>query len=242
MQAQSFFITGTDTEIGKTWFTCGLLRAAARHGLRAVGMKPIAAGGLENQDGGIDNEDVSQHILAGNVDAPLYYRNPYAFSLPVSPHIAAREAGVAIDFARLQGAHQALLKLADLVLVEGAGGWLAPVDEARTMQDLAVALDAPVILVVGIRLGCLNHATLTLRAIQSSGLRCAGWLANCLDPAMPALQDNIDFLRGHLDVSFLGALPYLADQEKAELNQAPILDQALQTLLSAKQLDRLALS
>jgi len=242
MPARSFFITGTDTEIGKTWFTCGLLRAAVRKGLRAVGMKPVAAGGRQRQDGSIDNEDVSQHLLAGNIDAPLQYRNPYAFSQPVSPHIAVRAAGATIDFARLTEAHQALQQLADVVLVEGAGGWLSPVDETRTMQDLAVAINAPVILVVGVRLGCLNHAALTLQAIKASGLPCAGWLANCVEPAMLARQDNIDFLRRHLDVSFLGALPHLADQEKAELNQAPILDQALRTLLGAKQLDRLALS
>lgn len=232
IQAKSFFVTGTDTEIGKTWVTCGLLRAATRAGLRAVGMKPIAAGGQVNPDGSINNEDVREHLIAGNVAAPQHYRNPYAFALSVSPHIAARAAGVSIDFARLREAHAGLRALADLVLVEGAGGWLSPVDDTRTMQDLAVVLNLPVILVIGIRLGCLNHAALTLQAIQASGLRCAGWIANCMEPAMPALQDNIDYLREHLDVSFLGTLPYLASQEKIDLNQAPILDAALQALLA----------
>jgi dethiobiotin synthetase len=141
--------------------------------------------------------------------------NPYAFLPPISPHLAAREAGVAIDMDHLVRCHSELRELADVVLVEGAGGWLAPLDESRTMADLAKALNIPVLLVVGLRLGCLNHAMLTEEAILARGARLAGWVANRVDPHMRNAEDNLAYLQSHIAAPLLGVLPYHSDAHAA---------------------------
>jgi len=208
MPATSYFITGTDTEVGKTVVTCAMLRAFVAKGARAVAMKPVASGCLVNADGGLDNEDVLAHAAAANVAAPRSLANPYAFLPPISPHLAAREAGVAIDMDHLVRCHGELRELADVVLVEGAGGWLAPLDESRTMADLAKAMNIPVVLVVGLRLGCLNHAMLTEEAILARGVRLAGWVANRVDPHMRNADDNLAYLQSHIAAPLLGVLPH----------------------------------
>ncbi|HEY9103621.1 dethiobiotin synthase [Chitinimonas sp.] len=227
----AYFITGTDTEVGKTYATVALLRAAVACGHRAVGMKPLASGCVRNADGGLDNEDVLAHAAAGNVTVARELANPYAFLPPISPHLAAREAGVTVEFARIQQSYEQLSTLADLVLVEGAGGWLAPVDEQRSMADLAQFLGLPVVLVVGMRLGCLNHALLTVEAIKARGIRLAGWLANCIDPQMRAREDNLAYLAQHIAAPLLGVIPYSGADQKAESNQEQMLDIRLEVLI-----------
>ncbi len=200
---QGYFVTGTDTGVGKTTVSCALLRAFAAQGKRVVGMKPVVAGS-ENSCW----QDVEQLIAASNINAPQEWINPYAFNPPVSPHIAAQQAGVEIDLTVIRQAYQQLRNLADVIIVEGAGGFLVPIGPQQTGADLACALDLPVILVVGMRLGCLNHALLTAQAIHSAGLPLAGWVANCMDPEMLVLRENRVTLEQRLDCPLLGIVPF----------------------------------
>lgn len=201
--AQGYFVTGTDTGVGKTTISCALLRAFAAQGKKAVGMKPVVAGSENDQW-----YDVEQLIAASNIHAEREYVNPYAFHPPISPHIAAQKTGVDIDFAVIQRAYQALSSQADIVIVEGAGGFLVPLNARQTGADLARALNLPVILVVGMRLGCLNHALLTAQAIHASGLPFAGWVANCIDPQMQVLRENIATLEQRLEGPLLGVMRF----------------------------------
>ncbi|QDQ27479.1 dethiobiotin synthase [Chitinimonas arctica] len=226
-----YFITGTDTEVGKTVATCAMLRAAVSAGYRAVGMKPLAAGCALNPMGWLDNEDVLAHAAAGNVAVGRELVNPYAFYPPISPHLAARAAGVDIDFPLIRRCYDELAGQADLVLVEGAGGWLAPLDDSRSMADLAIDLGLPVILVVGLRLGCLNHAMLTAQAIRAAGVELAGWVANCVDPDMLSPADNLAYLKQQLPAPLLGLVPHLGGEQKAESNQEQMLDFIPKTLI-----------
>ncbi len=191
------FVTGTDTGVGKTLVTCALLHAFAARGLRVVGMKPVAAGAQWHADG-LRNEDVEQILAAGNVPASRQLVNPYCFEPPVAPHIAARDAGVEIDFRHVELAYGGLSQLADMVIVEGAGGFCVPLNARENTADLAQRLDLPVLLVVGMRLGCLNHALLTVQAIRASGLLLAGWVANHIDPQMAHAEANIAALTERL--------------------------------------------
>lgn len=202
-----FFVTGTDTGVGKTFATCALLHAARRQGLRALGMKPVAAG----VDAEGRNDDVERLIAASSVAAPRELVNPHCFAAPVAPHIAAALEGRAIDLATIRRAYDRLSAQADLVLVEGVGGFLAPLSDRHDTGDLAVSLNLPVILVVGLRLGCLNHALLTAEAIRARGLALAGWIANAIDPAMVCREENIAALAQRLKAPLLGALPFLDD-------------------------------
>jgi len=181
--ARGYFVTGTDTGVGKTVAAVALLRAVIADGRRAIGMKPIAAG-IEAGDG--VNADVAALLAAGNVDAPLDARNPYAFAPAIAPHVAAAAAGAAIDLDRIATAYGRLAALADVVVVEGAGGPLVPLDAHHDMLDVAKRLALPVVLVVGVRLGCLHHALAAELAIRMRGLALAGWIASRVDPAMPA--------------------------------------------------------
>ena len=193
----AFFVTGTDTEVGKTFVSVRLLHALRRAGRVVLAMKPVAAGCEETEEGW-RNEDVEALRDAASFPVDREIMNPYLFLPPISPHLAAAEAGVAIEMDVLRR-HLAALKVqADLVLVEGAGGWLSPLSHTATMADLAAALELPVLLVVGLRLGCLNHALLTFEAIRRSGLPWIGWVANCVDPAMSRLEDNLAYLVGKL--------------------------------------------
>lgn len=200
----NYFITGTDTGAGKTLISCALLHAFAARGNSVAGMKPVAAG----CEAGRPNEDVQQLRAASNVQAPLGLVNPYSFMQAVAPHIAARNAGVRIELAPIVRAYQELSVQAEVVIVEGVGGFRVPLNEKQDAADLAVALALPVILVVGMRLGCINHALLTERAIADYGLKCAGWVANVAAPDMAMLDENIDALQQRIAAPLLGVVPY----------------------------------
>jgi dethiobiotin synthetase len=201
--AAGVFVAGTDTGVGKTVAAVAMLRAWVAAGARAVGMKPVAAG-LDGATG--LNADVVALDAAGNVEAPLADRNPYAFAPPIAPHLAASEAGVAIDLASIGAAYRRLASRADVVVVEGAGGVLVPLDDGRhDMLDVVSSLGLPVVLVVGVRLGCLNHALLSALAVRARGLPLAGWIASRIDPAMARADDNVAWLRRRI------AAPLLAD-------------------------------
>lgn len=210
MQA-AFFVTGTDTEVGKTHVTCALLRATRQLGLTTVGMKPIAAG--VEADG--QNSDVVQLQAASSVTAPLEWINPFLYQPAIAPHIAAHETGRPIDIITIQQALQRLQRLAEVVWVEGVGGFRVPLDDRHDAGDLAQALGLPVILVVGMRLGCLNHALLTAEAIAQRNLRLAGWVANPVDPHMSRFAANLESLRTRLDAPLLGVTPYSLDVDLA---------------------------
>ncbi|MBS0496731.1 MAG: dethiobiotin synthase [Proteobacteria bacterium] len=209
--AQGYFVTGTDTGAGKTTVSCALLRAFAAQGKKVVGMKPVVAGSENGRW-----HDVEQLIAASNISAARQHVNPYAFDPPVSPHIAAQQAGVDIDLAVIQHAYQALSSQADIVIVEGAGGFLVPLNAQQTGADLARALNLPVILVVGMRLGCLNHALLTAQAIRAAGLPLAGWVANGIDPQMRVLEENIAMLKQRLEGPLLGVNPFTDGTESQQ--------------------------
>jgi dethiobiotin synthetase len=204
---QAYFLTGTDTGVGKTLAACALLDAAGRLGLDTLGMKPIAAG--EDADG----SDVDRLIAAGNIEAPRHLINPYAFAEPIAPHIAAADERRGIDISVIRAAFEQLADRADFVVVEGVGGFRVPLGEDIDSADLAKALDLPVILVVGLRLGCINHALLTAEAVRACGLGLAGWIANHIDPAMARWQENLDALESRLAAPLLGVLPW---QEKPD--------------------------
>lgn len=211
----SYFITGTDTGVGKTLVSCALLHGLAAQGRRSVGFKPVAAG-CDDAD---HNADALALRAAGNVQASYGQINPYCFAHAIAPHLAARHSGVAIDFARIMASYRELAAQADEVIVEGVGGFCVPLNARQDGADLAAALELPVILVVGMRLGCLNHALLTLRAIAAQPLECAGWVANVLDETMPALQENIDALRERIAAPLLGIVPYMAKPDAKAVAQ-----------------------
>ncbi|MDB5903061.1 MAG: dethiobiotin synthase [Betaproteobacteria bacterium] len=205
--SRGFFITGTDTGVGKTLVACALLYAFAARGLRAIGMKPVAAGAsLEN--GALVNDDVAALVAASGVRAPRELQNPYCFAPPIAPHIAAAQAGVAIDIGHVKAAYVNLAARADVVIVEGAGGFRVPLGDGLDMSDLARLLGLPVVLVVGVRLGCLNHALLTADAIDAAGLPFAGWVANHIDPDMTHATENVQALEARLRAPLLSRIRY----------------------------------
>ncbi|PKM13074.1 MAG: dethiobiotin synthase [Gammaproteobacteria bacterium HGW-Gammaproteobacteria-3] len=203
----SFFITGTDTGAGKTWATVALMRYFKAQGKTVIGMKPVASG-CNEIDGDLKNQDAL--LLQENASVYLPYAtvNPYAYREPVSPHLAG--VGNPVDVDNIRRIFLQLQNAADVVFVEGAGGWLAPINAHCDIADLARSLGVPVLMVVAIRLGCINHAKLTYRAIQASGLACAGWLAVCPDAKMTRKDENIETLQAFIDAPLLGVLPFQA--------------------------------
>jgi dethiobiotin synthetase len=206
---RGIFVTGTDTGVGKTLVSTALLRALKSRGLKVAGMKPVASG-CEPTPEGLRNEDALALRREQSVPFPYDVVNPFAFAPAIAPHIAAAQAGIAIDLGRIVAAFELLQARSDMVIVEGAGGWLAPISDAAGMQELAGALRIPVLLVVGLRLGCLNHALLTARAIESSGSALCGWVANRLDPAFSHWEENVGTLRRRLSAPLLGIVQYQA--------------------------------
>jgi dethiobiotin synthetase len=204
--AQGVFVTGTDTGVGKTMVACALLRAFAATGRSVVGMKPVAAGLEEGR-----SADVEALRRESTIQAPAKLVNPFAFEPPIAPHIAAALAGVEIDIEAIAAACGELSALARVVVVEGVGGFLVPLNARQTGADLAQRLGFPVVLVIGMRLGCLNHALLTRRAIDAQGLRCAGWVANCIDANMDRVEENIRALDERLACPKLGVVPFMHD-------------------------------
>ncbi|MDD3353654.1 dethiobiotin synthase [Zoogloea sp.] len=210
----AYFIAGTDTEIGKTFVTCSLLHAARSRGLRAVGMKPIAAG-ADRVNGELINEDAARLRSAGSFDPGLALLNPYCLASPIAPHIAAAEEGIVLELSPIVEALSTLQAQAELVLVEGVGGFRVPLRDDYDTADLARDLGLPVILVVGMRLGCISHALLTVEAIQARGLKIAGWLANQVDPAMLRFDENVAALRQRIGAPLLGMVPFQIDGNPA---------------------------
>ena len=199
---RGLFVTGTDTGVGKTLVACTLLRAYAKNGYSTAGMKPVAAGG------GTLNEDISRLRAASTVAAPIELTCPYPLSAAIAPHIAAKREGVHIELGKILQGYDRLQALADMVIVEGIGGFKVPLSDTEDSVDLAKQLKLPIILVVGMRLGCLNHALLTAEAIQKSGLQLAAWVANHIDPNMEALDENVAALKLRISAPLLGALPH----------------------------------
>lgn len=201
------FVTGTDTGVGKTLVSAGLLRALAAHHPRVVGMKPVAAGVVPWGDDWASEDAIALRSASTLAVAPEL-DNPVLLLDPLSPHIAAARAGVQIDLNAIVRSYHALAAQADAVVVEGAGGFHVPLTDTQTGADLAQTLALPVVLVVGLRLGCLNHALLTAEAIHTRGLTLAGWVANRVDPDMEAVEDNIAYLRARLGAPLLADVPH----------------------------------
>ncbi|SIO64058.1 dethiobiotin synthase [Paraburkholderia phenazinium] len=236
--ALSLFVTGTDTEIGKTLVSAALLRGFVREGLRAAAMKPIAAGAFE-VNGVWHNEDADQLDAASSVLLPPTLRTPYLLKAPAAPHIVATLENVTLDIGHIVACHAQALELADVVVVEGVGGFRVPLTDTHDTADLALALNLPVVLVVGMRLGCISHALLSAEAIAARGLHLAGWVANRIDPDMGFADENIAAIRSRLmrqyDAPLLGIVPHLnplsADAAADCLDITPLL----QTLRTAQR-------
>jgi len=217
---KSYFIIGTDTNVGKTYVASALVQHFVRLGFQSLGMKPIASGCERNQRGELINDDVQALINASNVSAPLNLINPYRFEPAIAPHIAATQAGVFVDLHEITQAYAQLTTLAEAVVVEGAGGFFVPLNEAQTLADLAVQLNIPIILVVGMRLGCINHALLTVEAIQSRGLCLTGWVANQIDPNFEMFEENLASLKKRIVAPCLSVVGW---QEDVRFNEADLI-------------------
>jgi dethiobiotin synthetase len=207
-----YFVTGTDTGVGKTLVACALLHGLASPGRSVTGMKPVAAGSAAGRW-----SDVDALVEASTIEVPPGLVNPYAFEPAIAPHIAADLAGTTIEIDVIARACEELSRRAEIVVVEGVGGFLVPLNKRDTGADLARRLGLPMVLVVGMRLGCLNHALLTRRQIAACGLRCAGWVANCIDPDMPELGANIRALEERLECPLLGVVPFRRDLRPASV-------------------------
>ena len=216
-KATGLFITGTDTDVGKTTVALGLIEALKEKGLRVGVMKPVSAGCKQTSDG-LRNEDAVMLVKQASVDFPYETINPYAFEPSVAPHIAAAEAGIAIDIEVIRECYIKVAEKVDVVVVEGAGGWLVPINENETMADVAKALSLDVITVVGIRLGCLNHALLTSQSITASGLKHCGWIANHLYAGTESAAENINTLRARIQAQLLDEIEYMEDKKQATMS------------------------
>jgi dethiobiotin synthetase len=201
------FVTGTDTGVGKTWVSLGLMAALQAQGLSVVGMKPVSAGCVRTPRG-LRNEDAVRLQRQASVKHPYERVNPVALEPPVAPHIAAREIGARIDFARIERAFNVLVASAEVCVVEGAGGWLVPLGPRKSFADLAERLALPVLLVVAIRLGCLNHALLSVESIQRRRLPLAGWVANLTAADTPRAAENIEALKARIPAPRLATVGY----------------------------------
>lgn len=215
---RAFFVTGTDTGVGKTFTSTVLLHALRQRGLRAVGMKPVASGSDETPEG-LRNEDALALKAASDPEPPYPLVNPWALREPTAPQIAARLDGVEVDLPPIEAAFAQLKTQADVVLVEGVGGFLAPIREGLDQCELPRALGLPVLLVVGLKLGCINHARLTLEAVQARGFRVLGWIASEVEPMMRFPDDYFAALKSMLPAPCLGRLPHVPDADPAALTR-----------------------
>ena len=210
------YVTGTDTGIGKTFASCALLHALRGQGMRAVGMKPVASG-CTWLDGGWKNDDALALQQASAVEVAYADINPFALEHPLAPELAARDAGTDVTLTPILDAYARLATKADAVVVEGVGGWAAPLSASLMQADLVRALELPVVLVVGLRLGCLNHALLSARAIEADGATLAGWIGSHVDPAMARVEDNLKMLQARLPAPCWGVLPHMPNAEPAAM-------------------------
>ena len=229
MSHPSVYITGTDTGIGKTVVSCALLRTLGSRGVNAIGMKPVASG-CEGTAGGLRNEDAIGLIDASYRQADYASVNPYAFADPIAPHLAAADTGISIDLAVITAAYRRLQAQAEFVVVEGVGGWMAPLGDGLMQADIVRTLDLSVLLVVGLRLGCLNHALLTARAIEADGCRLVGWIGNHIDADMRRVEDNIETLKQQIQAPLLGIVEH--DERFRFATDSDNLDAALRALLA----------
>lgn len=226
--AQAFFITGTDTDAGKTSVAAGLLCAAKQQGCSTLAMKPVASG-CDMSAEGLRNSDALALIAQSTVPLPYTQINPYAFAPAIAPHIAAQEAGVELSVADLYRTAQVILQQqADFTLIEGAGGWRVPISATEFLSDFAIALQLPVILVVGVKLGCINHALLSAQAILNDGLELAGWVANVVDPSCARLAENLATLQQLMPAPCLAEVPHLTSASAEHV--AEYVKQAQQSL------------
>lgn len=219
----TFFITGTDTGVGKTLVSCAFMHAIKSRGLKVAGMKPVASGS-ELTAQGLRNDDALALQRAANVQVAYATVNPYCFAPAIAPHLAARQVGAVIELTVLQQAYELLSAQAEVVIVEGAGGWRVPLEPRGYLSDLAETLRLEVVLVVGLRLGCINHAVLTAEAIQSGPCRLAGWVGNMINPDFAPLQDNLATLAERLVVPCLGVLPHSPNPDASALSGLIDLD------------------
>lgn len=216
--SQGYFVTGTDTGVGKTLISAALVHGFAQRGLAAAGMKPVAAG-CRMAQGALLSEDVAMLRAASNVSLPLAVLNPYAFAPALAPHIAAQQAGQRIELATIYEAFLQAGAASDVLVVEGVGGFHVPINDTQSMADVAVMLGLPVVLVVGMRLGCLNHAQLTVDAILAHRLPLAGWVANCITPDMTALDENLAALEMRIPAPCLGRIPFQQQTDYARVSK-----------------------
>lgn len=227
MAKKKFFIAGTDTDVGKTLVATGLLAVANQRGWSTVAIKPVAAGCEQGADG-LRNEDALLLQQTMSISLPYAQVNPVALQPAIAPHIAAEQAGRRLSLSQLAGfCRGVLMQSADLAVVEGAGGWRVPLNRTETMAGLARELELPVILVVGVKLGCINHALLTAEAIRADGAAMAGWVSNQLDPEMPCYRQNLNSLRALLPAPCLGEIPFLNNPDSAAASRYLKLDSLL---------------
>ena len=225
--ANGFFITGTDTEVGKTLVAGALIQKMRAQGVHALGFKPVVAGTYQGHEGKILNEDLETLRLASQLGPDQLVLCPYVFEMPIAPHIASEKLGINLDLKIMMDAYEQIRIQAEAVIVEGAGGFLVPINAAENLSDLAQKLDLPIIMVVGMRLGCINHALLTEEAISSRQLKVAGWIANTLSSEMPFLEENVKYLQSKLKAPLLGVIPALPEALEKRIN-APYSLEALQ--------------
>lgn len=223
MEPRGYFITGTDTSVGKTRCAVALCHAMAARGLRVAAMKPIASGCMQSVQG-LRNDDAQALLAAMNVRADYSDVNPYAFEPAIAPHIAAAQCATAVDYSVLDRSFERLRLQSDVVIVEGAGGWLTPLDQGRSFADIAQRWQLDIIMVVGLRLGCLNHALLTRDGIEAKGLRLIGWVCNRIDPELPFAEQNLETLRERLAAPCLADLPFAPAEPAQKCAQRFYLD------------------
>lgn len=227
MGSHKFFIAGTDTDVGKTFVSRVFLEKACQLGLSCYGLKPVAAG-CEETEQGLRNEDALGLMASANVKLSYQQVNPIALAPAIAPHVAAQQAGKVLDVKRIAGfCAGAMMNRAELVLIEGAGGWRVPLNKRETLADLAIALKLPVILVVGVKLGCINHALLTVEAIRRDGLVLAGWVANHIDPNMSCSADSIETLESAINAPLLGVIPFIEGAEPSQVVSSLQVEQLL---------------
>jgi dethiobiotin synthetase len=223
---KGYFVTGTDTEVGKTLVSGALILKLRTAGIKALGFKPVAAGCYQNAEGRRLNEDVETLRIASNLERDKLDLCPYLLDMAAAPHLAAEKQQLHLNLETITKSYQEVCKHGDIVIVKGAGGFLIPLNAQEGLDDLAQNLDLPIIIVVGMRLGCINHALLTYEAIQSRHLKIAGWIANTLLTDMPLLQENIQTLKSKIPIPFLGCIPTLPKSLQKPLN-APYSIEAL---------------
>ncbi|WP_455376751.1 dethiobiotin synthase [Kaarinaea lacus] len=212
-----YFITSTDTNVGKTTVSLSLMRHFKARGKIVACMKPVSAGCSVTTDG-LRNDDAVQLIRESSIDLPYELVNPYAFEPAIAPHLAALQINRIIELQSIRNNFMQIEAMANAVIVEGAGGWLVPVNESQTMADVAKVLQLPIILVVGMRLGCLNHALLSIRSIVESGLPCTGWVANYIDRDMQKQKENLETLKSMMPVPLIATVAYNENPANRELN------------------------